>query len=104
MPGCKWIKGLLDREQAFVLPRTNTIVFVSGKCCVSTAEDLFLLVLYLTYGRLGLNVLGYQSHLHCNVAILPVVTKDLPISPRFSPSEFFSRCKDSIYSYNSTNG
>ena len=28
-----------------------------------------------------------------NVAILPVVTKDLPISPRFTPYEFSSRCK-----------
>ena len=28
-----------------------------------------------------------------NVAILPVVTKDLPISPRFTPYEFLSPCK-----------
>ena len=28
-----------------------------------------------------------------NAAILPVVTKDLPISPRFTPCEFLSRCK-----------
>ena len=27
------------------------------------------------------------------VAILPVVTKDLPISSRFTPDEFLSRCK-----------
>ena len=27
-----------------------------------------------------------------NVAILPVVTKDLPISPRFTPNAFLSRC------------
>ena len=27
------------------------------------------------------------------VTILPVVTKDLPISPRFTPYNFFSRCK-----------
>ena len=26
-------------------------------------------------------------------ATSPVVTKDLPISPRFSPDDFFSRCK-----------
>ena len=38
---------------------------------------------------MGLNVLGYQSHLYCNVAILPVDTKDLPISPRFSPRDFY---------------
>ena len=36
--------------------------------------------------RIDLNVLGYQSHLLCNIAILPVVKKDLPISPRFSTS------------------
>ena len=27
------------------------------------------------------------------IAILPVVTKDLPISPRFTPFDFLSRCK-----------
>ena len=27
------------------------------------------------------------------ITILPVVTKDLPISPRFTPYNFFSRCK-----------
>ena len=42
---------------------------------------------------IGLNVLGYQSHLYCNVALLSVVTKNLPISPRFSPYEFSSRRK-----------
>ena len=28
-----------------------------------------------------------------NITILPVVTKDLPISPRFTPFNFLSRCK-----------
>ena len=27
------------------------------------------------------------------ITILPVVTKDLPISPRFTPNNFLSRCK-----------
>ena len=27
------------------------------------------------------------------ITILPVVTKDLPISPRFRPYDFLSRCK-----------
>ena len=27
------------------------------------------------------------------ITILPVATKDLPISPRFTPYDFFSRCK-----------
>ena len=45
---------------------------------------------------MGLNVLGYQSHLlqRC-ITILSVVTKDLPISPRCSPTIFyliFVRC------------
>ena len=35
----------------------------------------------------------FTSSTYCNVAILPVVTKDLPVSPRFSPFEFLSRCK-----------
>ena len=30
------------------------------------------------------------------ITILPVVTKDLPISPRFTPYNFLSRCKFSI--------
>ena len=30
------------------------------------------------------------------LAILPVVTKDLPISPRFTPYDFLSRCKVGI--------
>ena len=37
-----------------------------------------------------------QSHLwpiDFIVTILPVVTKDLPISPRFTPYNFLSRCK-----------
>ena len=31
------------------------------------------------------------------VTILPVVTKDLPISPRFTPYNFLSRCKFSTF-------
>ena len=42
---------------------------------------------------MSLNLLGYTSHLYCNVAILPMVTKDLPISPRFLPYDFLSPCK-----------
>ena len=38
---------------------------------------------------MGLNVLGYHFH----VRILPVVSKDLPLSPRCSPYDFLSRCK-----------
>ena len=36
---------------------------------------------------MGLNVLGCQSRLlqQCNVFILPMVIKDRPLSPRFSP-------------------
>ena len=30
------------------------------------------------------------------ITILPVVTKDLPLSPRFTPYNFLSRCKFSI--------
>ena len=30
---------------------------------------------------------------HLIITILPVVTKDLPISPRFTPYNFLSRCK-----------
>ena len=32
----------------------------------------------------------------CNVAIVPVNTKDLPLAPSLSPYEFLSRCKSSI--------
>ena len=31
--------------------------------------------------------------MHLIITILPVVTKDLPISPRFTPYNFLSRCK-----------
>ena len=31
------------------------------------------------------------------ITILPVVTKDLPISPRFTPYNFLSRCKFSTF-------
>ena len=30
-------------------------------------------------------------HTYCNVALLPVVTKDPPVSPRFSPYDFLYR-------------
>ena len=31
------------------------------------------------------------------ITILPVVTKDLPLSPRFTPYDFLSRCKFSTF-------
>ena len=31
------------------------------------------------------------------ITILPMVTKDLPISPRFTPYDFLSRCKFSTH-------
>ena len=34
---------------------------------------------------------------YCNVAILPLVTKHIPIYPRFSPYDFLSRCKFSTH-------
>ena len=37
----------------------------------------------------------------CNVAVLPVVTKDLPISPRFSPLRIFITMQVQ-HSYNSS--
>ena len=48
---------------------------------------------------------GFFFAMDLIVTILPVVTKDLPISPRFTPYNFLSRCKFSKHSYNSsTNG
>ena len=38
----------------------------------------------------------FKSHLQrmdLIITILPVVTKDIPISPRFKPYDFLSRCK-----------
>ena len=57
---------------------------------------------YLLLWAMGLNnkLLGYQSHLlYCNVAIaillvlllMPVATKDLPISPRYTRLMIFYR-------------
>ena len=34
---------------------------------------------------------------YCNIAILPLVTKDLLVSPRFSPYDFLLRCKFSTH-------
>ena len=59
-----------------------------------TLVCLFLFCLYLTYGRWASSCPTY-----CNVAILPVDTKDLSIFPRFSPNGFLSRCKYSITRY-----
>ena len=39
---------------------------------------------------MGLNVL-VTNPTYCNVAVLPEVTKDLPISPLFMPYDFFYR-------------
>ena len=55
------------------------------------------------------HLIGLMSDLLChrsffNVTILPVVTKDLPISPRFTPYELFIAMQVQ-HSYNSsTNG
>ena len=38
------------------------------------------------------------------IAILPVVTKDLPISPRFTPYNLLSRCKSSTLTTRRTHG
>ena len=57
-----------------------------------TAGSCFFVCTSLTADK-SLNVLGYQSYLLCNVAMLSVVSKDLPISPRFSPYDVLSRFK-----------
>ena len=44
-------------------------------------------LLYLTFAQI-INVLGLRSHL-CNIAILHVVAKNLPISSRLSPRIFY---------------
>ena len=50
------------------------------------AQVTLVFCLFISHLRpMGLNLLGYQS----DVAILPVVTKDLPISPRFAPTIFY---------------
>ena len=63
-----------------------------AKYC-STLQPVFVLCLYLIYGRWPLKC-QVANPTNCNVAILlmPVATKDFPISPRFSPYEFLSRC------------
>ena len=49
----------------------------------------FVFVLFVAHLRpIGVNVLGYQSYLlqPCHPAVVLGVTKDLPISPPFSPT------------------
>ena len=61
---------------------------------LNCARVCFLFCLYLTSDRWASTCL-ITNPTYCNVAILlmPVVTKDLPISPRFPPYEFSWRCK-----------
>ena len=73
------------------------------------ARDKTLLVLILilipfTPISRGLLLLFFSSLLLSHlqpmdliITILPVVTKDLPISPRFTPYNFLSRCKSSNF-------
>ena len=59
--------------------------------------------LYLTYGRWA-STCSVTNLTYCNVSILPVVTKYLPISPRFSPF-LIAIAMQVQHSYNSsTNG
>ena len=64
---------------------TNTMYTLTLFRLTTLLFWLFWLVSHLR--PMGLNVLGYQFH------ILPVITKNLPISTRSSPYEFLSRCK-----------
>ena len=71
-------------EVRFFLKRKKDRVGLRG-------YDVLAFVSFVSHFRpMGLNVLGYLSP-NCNVAILPEATKDLPISPRFSPYDFFHR-------------
>ena len=47
--------------------------------------------LHLAYGRWA-STCKVTNPTNCNVAILPVATKSLPISPQFSPYDVFLRC------------
>ena len=55
-------------------------------------HTLFVCLFLTTYGRWA-STCQVTNPTYCNVAILPVVTKDLLISPQFLPYEFLSRCK-----------
>ena len=69
---------------------TGIIKFVPFVCLYQ--QYIICIYIFVSHLRpMGTNVLGYQSHLWL-VAIMLVVTKDLPISPRFSPTIFLSWC------------
>ena len=77
----------------------DKIICISFFPTPTTSTCPFYFILCIS---MGFNVLTNPTYWYCNVAILPVVTKDLPISPRFSPEDFLSRCKFSTLSlYNS---
>ena len=64
----------------------------------------FVICLCLTYGR-SASTCEVTNPTYSNVAILlmPVVTKDLLISPRFSPYDFFIAMQVQVqHSYNSS--
>ena len=65
----------------------------NGRRCLFTYFVLFCLYFVTILWAMGLNVLEVTNPINCNIVILPVIPKDLLISPRFSPYVFLSRCK-----------
>ena len=64
-----------------LLGKTWLPSFMSKVCYVFLVFSIYLFIYFISLIADG------------PVAILPVVTKDLLISPRFTPYEFVSRCK-----------
>ena len=86
------VEGEFDPE----IPIARTTVYATTVCTQG--------LLFVSHLRpMGLNVLGYHSHI-LQYFILSVVTNDLPISPWFSPYEVLSRCKFSTLYNSSTDG
>ena len=67
-----------------MLLSTSTVLFILFFVCISLTAD-------------GPQV---TNPTYCNVAILPVVPKDLPISPRFSPTNWYRDASSALLHLN----
>ena len=74
---------------------TCVYVFARIKLRIIEQSDPFYFLFFIS---------SYLSPMDLIITILPVDTKDLPISPRCTPYNFLSRCKFSTLHNSSTNG
>ena len=74
---------ILQNHGTMILPGLSVIYI---PYFITSFFFVFCFVLFITYGRWA-SMCKVTNPTYCDVAILAGVTKDLPISPRLSPSE-----------------